>query len=89
MAYSSNQSNAYIRMLNDAATRLPIDYRQMFSYDFVSRLCRLRDFRNCVMHAGAPSANDLDFVKLFIFGGDQLDRGEFISCLIEPLERGK
>ena len=82
MAYSGNQSNPYIRMLRDAAYQLPIDFRQMFSYDFVSRLCQLRDYRNCVMHAGDTSADDLEFVKLFVFGGDQLGRGEFVSCLL-------
>jgi tetratricopeptide (TPR) repeat protein len=82
MAYSGNQSNSYIQMLRDAAYRLPIDFRQMFSYDFVGRLCQLRDYRNCVMHAGDPSADDLHFVTLFVFGGDKLGRGEFVSCLL-------
>ena len=82
MAYSGNQSNPYIRMLRDAAYQLPIDFRQMFSHDFVGRLCLLRDYRNCVMHAGDPSVDDLEFVKLFVFGGDQLGRGQFVSCLL-------
>jgi tetratricopeptide (TPR) repeat protein len=89
MAYSGNQSNPYIRMLRDASCQLPIDFRQMFSYDFVGRLCQLRDYRNCVMHAGDPSADDLEFVTRFVFGGDRLGRGEFVSCLIAPSQAGK
>jgi tetratricopeptide (TPR) repeat protein len=89
MAYSGNQSNPYIRMLRDAAYQLPIDFKQMFSYDFVGRLCQLRDYRNCVMHAGDPSADDLEFVTRFVFGGDRLGRGEFVSCLIAPSQAGK
>ncbi len=89
MAYSGNQSNPYIRMLRDAAYQLPIDFRQMFSYDFVGRLCQLRDCRNCVMHAGDPSADDLEFVTLFVFGGNNLARGEFVSCLLASGQASK
>ncbi len=82
MAHSGNQSDSYIRMLRDAAYQLPIDFRQIFSYDFVGRLCQLRDYRNCVVHAEDPSTDDLEFVTLFVFGGDQLGRGQFVSCLL-------
>lgn len=89
MAHSGNQSDSYIRMLRDAAYQLPINFRQMFSYDFVGRLCKLRDYRNCVVHAGDPSADDLEFVTLFVFGGNKLARGEFVSCLIASGQAGK
>ncbi len=82
MAHASNQSSAYIRMLRHAAYQLPIDFNRMFSYDFVGNLCRLRDYRNCIMHAGEPSADELEFVTLFIFEGNCLDRGQFVSCLL-------
>jgi len=82
MAHASNQSSAYIRMLRHAAYRLPIDFERMFSYDFVGNLCRLRDYRNCIMHAGEPSADELAFATLFVFGGNYLGRGQFVSCLL-------
>lgn len=82
MAYAGNQSNPYIRMLRDAACQLPIDFKQMLSFDFVNKLCRLRDYRNCVMHAGDPSVDDHKFATQFIFGGNNLARGEFVSCLL-------
>ena len=89
MAHSGNQSNPYIRMLRDAAYQLPIEFGQMFSYDFVGRLCQLRDYRNCVMHAGDPSVDDHKFVTQFIFGGNDLAGGEFVSCLFASKQAGE
>ena len=82
IAYPGNRSNHYIVMLRHAACRLSIDFKQMLSYDFVNKLCRLRDYRNCVMHAGDPSVDDHKFATQFIFGGSSLARGEFVSCLL-------
>lgn len=82
MIHSGNQSNAYIRMLRDAAYRLPIDFAQMLSYDFVGKLCRLRDYRNCIMHAGDPPVDDIEFATQFVFGGNDMACGQFVTCLL-------
>jgi tetratricopeptide (TPR) repeat protein len=82
IAYPGNRSNHYIAMLRHAASRLSIDFKQMFSYDFTDKLCRLRDYRNCVMHAGDPSVDDHKFATQFVLGGNNLARGEFVSCLL-------
>ena len=76
-------------MLRHAASRLSIDFKQMFSYDFSDKLCRLRDYRNCVMHAGDPSVNDHKFATQFVFGGNNLACGEFVSCLLGAGQFGK
>lgn len=89
IAYPGNRSNHYIAMLRHAACRLSIDFKQIFSYDFTDKLCRLRDYRNCVMHAGEPSVNDHKFATQFVFGGNNLACGEFVSCLLAAGQVGK
>jgi hypothetical protein len=34
------------------------------------------------MHAGDPSVDDHKFATQFIFGGNNLACGEFVSCLL-------
>ena len=82
MAYQRNRSNPYIRMLRQATLQISIDFDQFFSYDFIGSLCRLRDYRNCIMHADDPSIEDFEFVRSFIFAGNDHSPGEFVSTLI-------
>jgi len=82
MAYQGNRSNPYIRMLRQATLQISINFDQLFSYDFIGCLCRLRDYRNCIMHADDPLVEDFERVQLFVFAGHDLGRGQFISCLI-------
>ena len=82
MAYSGNMSNAYIRMLRQAASQLPIDVDVFFSYDFVGSLCELRNYRNCIMHASDITDEDFERVQFFVFAGNNLECGQFISSLI-------
>lgn len=83
MVHTGNQSNDYIRLLRNAACKLPIKSTQIFSYDFLHKLNRLRNYRNCVMHAGDSSVDELEFVRVFVFGGNDLACGEFVSCFLD------